>query len=88
MVSIKPTNQAIESELVFKTQVPESDRFKDISYLIYEQNSKLYQQFAKNQLKNDKSNAQPTEMRQSVTRCAGRLILCQLTEIVMETVDR
>jgi hypothetical protein len=68
MVSIKPNSQLIEYEPAFIAEVPDSDRFKDISYIIYQQNSKLYQKLIKNQLnnenvgiKNDKNNKSPTE---------------------------
>jgi hypothetical protein len=55
MVSIKPNNQIIEKEQGFITDVPDSDRFKDISFIIYQQNSKLYQKLLVSN-KNDSLN--------------------------------
>lgn len=42
MVSVNPTSSSI-NEII--TDLPDSDRFKDVSLLIYQQNSHLYKEY-------------------------------------------
>ena len=53
---VSPVNPKL-NELQFRDELDESDRFKDISLLIYEKNSQLYKLQFGNQSQKNKINA-------------------------------
>ena len=59
-------NVSNQLEIKFQTELKESDRFKDLSLLIYQQNSQLYKlHFANLSKQNNKTTEETNHVQQS-----------------------